>query len=115
MINEDNGYYVIEHVKADLRLNQRLSGRDYSPELGAVLLAYTSFGREDPDAFLFATMSAMSELEEGLQAEVGKPVMFPETRKCALPFSKMVMDNDKEGLTRVIKFANDLIAGGRRQ
>jgi hypothetical protein len=114
MTNEENFNACKNYVATDVRINQKLSGNDYSRELGTVLLGYLAapgFGESYIDSALASTI-VLGGLEDKLKNESGKTVFFPEMRKCAMLIARMLNQGDSQGIESLGEFALNLVMGG---
>jgi len=106
--------YVKEHIQSDIEINKRLSGRDYSAELGTILLQYLTQDFSQNEMVMFGAIG-VGELENMLRQETGKPVIFHETKKSGIAVCKLNEANDQAGLEQLHQYAMRLILGVKTQ
>jgi len=99
--------YVKDHVSRDIKLNEMISGEDYSMLFGTILEGYLLF----PVSQEVMMTSAMQTFEQLGQREVqktGKRFMYIETIKCAGPVHILYSRGDRGSFEELRKYAKEL-------
>lgn len=100
--------YVISHVERDLAINKELSGRDYSPYLGIMLMAYIAMAPSLEASIISGTI-ALGKLEQEVKQETGRRPILHETKKCGGPIHELFVEGDEEGLEKIRVYAQGLM------
>lgn len=103
--------YIKSHIEDDLKVNKRISGRDYSIQLAGILQGYLSHADNERSMLLGAIM-VVGELEEKLRRETGKLVTFHETKKCGIVIHDMYKECDVTGFVELQEHVKQLIQKG---
>lgn len=103
--------YVMRSIKSDIELNRELHDKDYSRELGDLIL--TSYLQAGLAAEAVAEGRVeLEQLEERYSLETGKKVIFMETKRCGHYFCRVLeAEADRAELKN---FAEELVRSGKQ-
>ena len=109
--------YVVEHIEEDLQTNRALNGVDFSEFLGIYLTVCTGkrlypLSGETPETLQQLAIFGLGRASEGLERELGKPVMFFESVKAGIAISQM---SDTDEIDRVDEYASGLQKNAQKE